>query len=111
VEFFPEAAMHAGSRAVAQALGLKPRRLTAPWRLIDGIAGGLPVASPNHLAHAIRPEDAGFKHDFVPKATLWRRRKAHASRLTSEESDRLARIAKVRAHAIGAGACSDAVAQ
>jgi putative toxin-antitoxin system antitoxin component (TIGR02293 family) len=92
--------MNAEVPAVAEALGLKSRRMTAPMRLIDTIVGGLPVTSLDHLARTICPDDADFKHSFVPKATLSRRRKAHGLRLTAEESDRLARVAQVWAHAV-----------
>ncbi len=92
--------MYAEVQAVADALGFGSRRMTTPLRLADTIVGGLPVESLDHLARMICPQDAEFKHSFVPRATLARRRKAHALRLTADESDRLARIARVWAHAV-----------
>jgi putative toxin-antitoxin system antitoxin component (TIGR02293 family) len=57
------------------------------------IEAGLPVRSLDRLAETVAPGDALFKLRLVPKATLERRRKT--KRLTREESDRLARVAKV----------------
>lgn len=62
--------------------------------LADSITAGLPVAALDRLAGIVAPDDSHFKHKLVPKATLERRVRA-AKRLSVEESDRLARIAKV----------------
>jgi len=58
------------------------------------IEAGLPVSALDHLAEAVAPEDARFKFRLIPKATLERRRRS-TKRLTTEEGDRLARVAKV----------------
>lgn len=53
------------------------------------------MAALDHPANSVAPGDARFKFRLIPKATLERRRKSASKRLTSEEGDRLARLAKV----------------
>ena len=92
--------MYAEPQAVANVLGLKSLRMTTPLKLVQTITAGLPVTALEHLAAVVAPGDAEFKNHFVPKATLSRRKQAHEARLTAEESDRLARIAKIWTHAV-----------
>lgn len=66
--------------------------------LAYSIQSGLPVSAIDHLAEAVAPDDRRFKFRLIPKATLERRRKT--SKLTSEEGDRLARLAKVFSFAL-----------
>ncbi|MBO0905744.1 antitoxin Xre/MbcA/ParS toxin-binding domain-containing protein [Jiella sonneratiae] len=63
--------------------------------VVASIEAGLPVAALDRLAETVAPDDAQFKFRLVPKATLERRRRSADKRLTSEEGDRLARLAKV----------------
>jgi putative toxin-antitoxin system antitoxin component (TIGR02293 family) len=93
--------MLAESQAVAAVLGLKGARSgTTPLQLIASIERGLPVAAVDRLAKAVAPADPEFKYRFVSRATLARRRQAgRDARLTTEESDRVARIARLWAHA------------
>ena len=63
--------------------------------LADSIMTGLPVITLDRLAGAVAPDDASFKFRLIPKATLERRRKSTTRRFTSDEGDRLARLAKV----------------
>lgn len=67
--------------------------------LADSVENGLPVSALDRLAAEVSPGDAGFKFRLIPKATLERRRKAAKKLLSREESDRLARVAKVFAMA------------
>src|SRR4051794_14596687 len=92
--------MYAEPQTVAKVLGIKVPRSSSPLQLIQTIARGLPVEALEHVAALIAPGNADFKHNFVPKATLSRRKQAPEARLTSDESDRLARIAKVWTHAL-----------
>lgn len=86
---------------VANMLGLPAaRKRTTPFQLISSIEAGLPVDAVNRLAHAIAPFDTEFRHRFVPRATLARRRNDAKARLTVGQSDRLARIAGIWAHAL-----------
>ena len=87
--------------AVAGVLGLRTSRSpTTPFHLITSIENGLPVGALDRLAKTIAPGEAEFKHRFVSKATLARRKRDASARLTVEESDRLARIATLWAHAL-----------
>lgn len=65
----------------------------SPLGLADCVETGLPVAALDDIARVLAPDDAGFKYRIVPKATLERRRKSKS--LTTEESDRVARLGKV----------------
>ncbi|WP_249042183.1 antitoxin Xre-like helix-turn-helix domain-containing protein [Sphingobium limneticum] len=77
-------------------VGINAPRLALP----SLIESGLPVAALDHLADSVVPGDARFKFRLIPKATLERRRKSASKRLTSEEGDRLARLAKVFSFAL-----------
>lgn len=81
-------------------LGVNAGRQASRLALAYSIEDGLPVASLDRLADAVAPDDACFKFRLIPKATLERRRKSLSKRLTSEESDRLARLAKVFSFAL-----------
>ena len=80
-------------------IGFPPSAAGTPLGIADTVEGGLPVASVERMAKAIAPDDSRFKYRIVPKATLERRRKARG-RLTSEEGNRVARLAKVYAMAM-----------
>ena len=67
---------------------------------MSAIENGLSVAALDCLADAIPPNDETFQSLIVPRPTLMRRRKDSAYRLTSEESGRLTRLAKVWAFAV-----------
>src|SRR5215212_8970399 len=96
-----ERSMLAEPDIVANVLGLRAaRKRTTPFQLIASIEAGLPVEAVDHLARAIAPDDAEFRHRFVPRATLARRRNDPKARLTVGQSDRLARIASIWAHAL-----------
>jgi putative toxin-antitoxin system antitoxin component (TIGR02293 family) len=94
-------AMLTEPNAVAGVLGLRTSSSpTTPFHLIASIENGLPVGALDRLAKTIAPGEAEFKHRFVSKATLARRKRDASARLTVEESDRLARIATIWAHAL-----------
>ena len=76
-------------------LGVKPKKADTTLTLAYSVERGLPVSALEKLANRVSPHDARrFTYRVVPKPTLERRRKDKKS-LTTEESDRLARIAKV----------------
>jgi putative toxin-antitoxin system antitoxin component (TIGR02293 family) len=83
------------SSDVAAVLGLtaKPTEANSLVVLIDWIDHGLPVGAVGKVAHLLAPDDAQFKYQLVPKATLERRKAAN--RLSPEEGTRLARLARV----------------
>lgn len=59
------------------------------------VARGMPVAALDRVVARVAPEDAGFAHRLVPRATLARRRAARPARLGPEESARVARLAEI----------------
>jgi putative toxin-antitoxin system antitoxin component (TIGR02293 family) len=81
--------------SVETLLGVKPAADGSRLRLAYSIERGLPVSALDKLAESVAPQDTSFKFRLIPKATLERRRKSVSKRLTSEEGDRLARLAKV----------------
>lgn len=81
-------------------LGFDIERQQTPLALAYSIEGGLPVVALDRLADIVAPNDSRFKFRLVPKATLDRRRRSATKRLTSEEGDRLARLAKVFSFAL-----------
>jgi putative toxin-antitoxin system antitoxin component (TIGR02293 family) len=86
--------------AVADLLGVKHRKRETTLSLASSVEKGLPVSALERLANLVSPEDARrFAYLVVPKPTLERRRREKQP-LTTEESDRLARVAKVFAFGI-----------
>lgn len=81
-------------------LGLKVGLDASRLALASSIERGLPITALDRLADSVAPGDGRFKFRLVPKATLERRRKSPSKRLTSEEGDRLARLAKVFSFAL-----------
>jgi putative toxin-antitoxin system antitoxin component (TIGR02293 family) len=91
--------MRAQSVTVEDLLGINPQPMNTRLGLAYSIQAGLPVSALDRLAQAVAPDDSRFKFRLIPKATLERRRRA-SERLTTDEGDRLARIAKVYAMAL-----------
>lgn len=87
-------------QSVEALLGVKAGLPASRLALPASIEKGLPVAALDRLADSVAPGDARFKFRLIPKATLERRRRSATKRLTSEEGDRLARLAKVFSFAL-----------
>jgi putative toxin-antitoxin system antitoxin component (TIGR02293 family) len=85
---------------VESLLGVKANLGDTRLGLANSIQSGLPVSALDRLAGAVAPDDARFKFRLIPKATLERRKKSVTRHLTSEEGDRLARLAKVYVFAL-----------
>ncbi len=85
---------------VADMLGLTASAAQPPFRLMSSIEAGLPVDAVDRLARTVAPLDAEFRHRLVPRATLARRKNDPKARLTTGQSDRVARIAGLWAHAL-----------
>ncbi|MBR1122338.1 DUF2384 domain-containing protein [Bradyrhizobium lablabi] len=76
-------------------LGLKSKKAEPTLSLAYSVQKGLPVSALDRVAGRVSPGDVRrFTYRVVPKPTLERRRRDKKP-LTTEESDRLARIAKV----------------
>ncbi len=70
-----------------------------PQQTIERIRAGLPYSALEALAKSLEiPTEEVSRIFSIPVRTLMRRKKSH--RLTAEESDRLARVARVLAHAV-----------
>jgi putative toxin-antitoxin system antitoxin component (TIGR02293 family) len=91
--------MSTQTATIEDLLGVKAQATDTRLALAYSIEAGLPVSALDHLAKLVAPEDTRFKFRLIPKATLERRRRS-TKRLTTEEGDRLARIAKVYAIAL-----------
>jgi putative toxin-antitoxin system antitoxin component (TIGR02293 family) len=91
--------MSAQTATIEDLLGVKAPATNTRLALAYSIEAGLPVSALDHLAEVVAPEDTRFKFRLIPKATLERRRRS-TKRLTSDEGDRLARVAKVYAIAL-----------
>jgi putative toxin-antitoxin system antitoxin component (TIGR02293 family) len=91
--------MASQAATVENLLGVSARVGNSRLGLANSIIDGLPVSAIDRLAGEVAPDDARFKFRLVPKATLERRKKS-TRQLTSEEGDRLARLAKVYVFAL-----------
>jgi putative toxin-antitoxin system antitoxin component (TIGR02293 family) len=83
---------------LAALLGVKPQRrskIISSLDLADEVVRGLPVEAVDRLCVLIAPGDVTLRHRLVPKATLARRQRTAERRLSPEESDRLARLARL----------------
>src|SRR5215475_9790349 len=79
----------------AELLGVKPKKSETTLTLAYSVEKGLPVSALDKFATRVSPDDARrFSYRVVPKPTLERRRRDKQP-LSTEESDRLARVAKV----------------
>ncbi len=84
---------------VTDLLGVKPKK-TGTLTLAYSVEKGLPVSALDKFATRVSPDDTRrFSYRVVPKPTLERRRRDKQP-LSTEESDRLARVAKVFAFGI-----------
>lgn len=86
---------------LAELLGVrkpKGKKLTS-MDLADMVVRGFPVEAVERLCLLIAPDDISLRHRIVPKATLARRQRTAGRRLSAEESERLARLARLWAFA------------
>jgi putative toxin-antitoxin system antitoxin component (TIGR02293 family) len=81
-------------------LGSDRARETSLLDIASRVERGLPLAALDRVARAIAPDDGSFISAIVPKATLSRRRASAEARLSAEESNKVARLAKVWAMAM-----------
>ena len=82
---------------IADLLGIKLG--ATPLKVLTAIEKGLSVNALERVSRSLAPSDANFKFAIVSRATLARRKHAR-NRLSSEESDKLARIAKIWTFAV-----------
>lgn len=80
---------------VEDLLGVKPGKAATKLAFANSVEKGLPVTALERFAVRVCPHDIRrFEYRVVPKPTLERRRREKKP-LSTEESDRLARVAKV----------------
>jgi len=88
------------SASLSDLLGLRRHAHSgSPLDLVSDLEKGLPLTALERITHTVAPDDAGFVHRLVPRATLARRRAQPVPRLTADESARVARLASVWASA------------
>jgi putative toxin-antitoxin system antitoxin component (TIGR02293 family) len=71
------------------------REIASPFAVLEQIEQGVELAALDRLQQAVAPDDVGFRYAIVPKATLARRQRDPAGRLSPEETGRLVRIASL----------------
>jgi len=89
------------AKTVAAILGFPENARPKTWMDISKkMEAGLPTQVVIRFSHRVAPDDRVFQYRFVPKPTLARRVKS--KRLSSEESGKVVRVARVWALAVEA---------
>lgn len=78
---------------VEQLLGVSRKAAGSALGIANMVESGLSVAAVDRLTKMLAPDDPNLKYRFVPKPTLARRRK-NRQRLSADEGNRVARVAK-----------------
>jgi len=87
-------------RSIAVLLGVKPKsRVFTSLDLAREVGRGLSVVAIDRLCGAIAPSEPNLRYRIVSKATLARRYRSANRRLSRQESDCLARLARLWAFA------------
>jgi putative toxin-antitoxin system antitoxin component (TIGR02293 family) len=99
-------------RNLASLLGIRRGKNDAvsTLDLADAVGRGLAVDVVDSISKLIAPDDAGLRNRIVPKATLLRRQKGER-KLSSEESERVARLARIWAFALDVWGSPEAARQ
>lgn len=94
--------MGIAEHSLAALLGVKPKKARGVTSidLSDAIGRGLPVETVDAISELVAPGNTSLRYRIVPKATLMRRRRSAARRLSASESERVARLARVWAFAL-----------
>lgn len=79
---------------VESLIGVASRDAGTPLGVTHTVARGVSLSAVDRVARAVAPTDPKFKFRLVARSTLARRRGSR-QRLSIEESDRVARVAKV----------------
>jgi putative toxin-antitoxin system antitoxin component (TIGR02293 family) len=89
------------ARSIAALLGVKPKTsIFSSLDLANEVGRGLSVDAVDRLCSVIAPAEPALRYRIASKATLARRHKTATQRLSREESDRLARLARLWAFAL-----------
>ncbi len=93
--------MTGSTQDVATSLGLTTHgKRLAPLEFVEKVEQGLPLRSLDRLVFQIAPEDRKFPYRIIYRATLNRRRATKDKRLSTDESEKVARLARVWSHAM-----------
>jgi len=87
-------------RGVQYMLGVAGRPGGGYLKMAEMVERGLPVGAVDRLARVVAPHDTGFSGKIVPPGTLARRRQATDGVLSSEESARAVRTARIFERAV-----------
>jgi putative toxin-antitoxin system antitoxin component (TIGR02293 family) len=86
--------MTVGSGEVAKVLGLgRNGQIESGLDLAEALEKGFPVAALDRVCRLIAPGDPAFRGHVIARATLARRKRQN--RLTTEESERVERLARL----------------
>lgn len=77
----------------AAALGFK-QKIDSDLDLAMAIEQGFPINTIDRVVKLIAPENPSFAFEIIPRATLMRYKRSHHP-LSSEQSDRVARLARI----------------
>lgn len=91
--------MASAAFSVDELLGVTGRKSRGALAVARSIQDGLSVQAVDRVAAAVAPGDSSFRYRLVPKPTLDRRKRS-GQRLTSDEGNRVARLAKAYAMAM-----------
>lgn len=81
---------------VVKILGLATQgKGLAPLEFVEKVEQGLPLRSLDRLVVQIAPEDRKFSYRIIFRATLNRRRATKEKRLSTDESEKVARLARI----------------
>lgn len=87
--------------SIAVLLGIKPKTPAfSSLDLANEVGRGFSVDAVDRLCRVVAPAVPGFRYQLISKATLSRRNRTAKRRLSREESDRLARLARLWAFAV-----------
>jgi putative toxin-antitoxin system antitoxin component (TIGR02293 family) len=99
-------------RSVAALLGIRPR--TGAFTSLDlanEVGRGLSVLAVDRVCGMIAPAEPALRYKIVSRATLARRQRSATRRLSREESDRVARLARLWAFATDVWGSEEAARQ
>lgn len=85
--------MEISAQNTAAALGFK-QKIVSDLDLAMAIEQGFPINTIDRVVKLIAPENPSFAFEIIPRATLSRYNRSHRP-LTSEQSDRVARLARI----------------
>jgi putative toxin-antitoxin system antitoxin component (TIGR02293 family) len=83
------------TQQLAKLLGVKSAKPITPLDLSKMVQRGLSVETVENVCRLIAPGDVSLRYQIIPRATLARRAKTAEKRLSPEQSDKVARLARL----------------